>query len=81
LTGKTGNLSRAKKKISHMYGKIWGGRLTPSEIFALIDAGVTPRTGQAIDYIKERKDHGNCKPSWFYFELRGNILGNITEEK
>lgn len=47
----------------------WCGYLTPSEIFALIDAGVVPvdRDSGHIEWVKTNLNRGISNPIWFYF--------------
>jgi hypothetical protein len=51
--------------------KKWCGCFTPSEILALVEAGVSGDSWK-IDYAKEMKRTGISKPMWFYF-LPGKV--------
>lgn len=52
-----------------MEGKQWCGCFTPSEVLALIAAGVqiTEHGQGQLEYIQARYRNGECSPSWFYF--------------
>lgn len=69
------NLKRAQAKMKHFSGKTWCGCFTPSEILALINAGVSGRGGAKIIGTAEylcllaSVKTGVCNPGWFYFEI------------
>lgn len=69
------NFNSAARKIKRHYKRTWCGCLTPSEILALIAAGVRPNYSESdVDRFKELQAKGDCSPRWFYFELGKVIL-------
>lgn len=65
-----GNLRRAERKIRQFSDtKQWCGCLTPSEALALLDDGGKEHQSVMYQraYLTEKKNKGDCRPSWFYF--------------
>lgn len=68
------NLDRALRKVTHHRAGVWCGYLTPSEILAVIDAGAVITNDWKLDWIKEDVRKGQCRPTWFYFTPRKQLL-------
>ena len=67
-------------KITRQFGNIWHGNLTPTEILALVDAGIRPRNEHdkaVIEHAKERMKAGNSEPWNFYFAFNKKAFATL----
>lgn len=64
----------------------WGICATPTEILILVDVYrvATDKYDSWVEFIRDRKDRGECNPLWFYFHAGPKkmieIFGNKKHE-